>query len=40
MADHASPDVAAVETVGGVLTDLVAVAERLPVRDARPARSP
>jgi hypothetical protein len=31
MADHASPEVAAVETVGGVLTDLVEVAERLPV---------
>jgi hypothetical protein len=31
MNDHASPEVAAVETVGGVLTDLVEVAERLPV---------
>src|SRR6266851_3773737 len=31
MSDHASPEVAAVETVGGVLTDLVEVAERLPV---------
>ncbi len=26
------PDVHAVETVGGVLTDLVEIAERLPVR--------
>jgi hypothetical protein len=31
MNDHASHEVAAVETVGGVLTDLVEVAERLPV---------
>jgi len=31
MTDHASSEVAAVETVGGVLTDLVEVAERLPV---------
>jgi hypothetical protein len=31
MSDHASPEVAAVQTVGGVLTDLVEVAEMLPV---------
>src|SRR5450755_1773278 len=32
MTDHrAHPEVAAVETVGGVLSDLVEVAERLPV---------
>jgi len=31
MTDHASPEVAAVQTVGGVLTDLVEVAELLPV---------
>jgi len=31
MSDHASPEVAAVATVGAVLTDLVEVAERLPV---------
>ncbi len=31
MNDHASPEVQAVVTVGGVLTDLVEVAERLPV---------
>jgi hypothetical protein len=31
MNDHASPEVQAVRTVGGVLTDLVEVAEQLPV---------
>ncbi len=35
MNDHASPEVAAVETVGGVLTDLVEVAERMPVPPAQ-----
>lgn len=35
MNDRASPEVAAVETVGGVLTDLVEIAERLPVPRAQ-----
>jgi hypothetical protein len=35
MNDHVSPEVAAVDTVGGVLTDLVELAERLPVPPER-----
>lgn len=32
MIDHAGSVVDAIETVGGVITDLVEIAERLPVR--------
>jgi hypothetical protein len=35
MNDHASPEVAAAVTIGSVLTDLVDVAERIPVQPDR-----